>query len=72
MANFEAGRCCIRELRVKKGWSQETLSELAGVPRSTISSLETNKYVCEDLPTAHSIAQALGCSMDDLYKWTRV
>lgn len=72
MANIEAGRCYIRTLRTLKGMTQKELSIASGVPQSTISSLETNKYVVEDLPTAKAIARVLGCVIDDLYEWIRV
>lgn len=72
MANIEAGRCYIRKLRTEKGLTQEQLAELSSVPRSTISSLENNKYVIEDLPTAKAIAKVLGCVIDDLYEWKKI
>lgn len=69
MADWKAGRCLLKELRNSKGWTQEFLSESSGVPRSTISSLENNKYVLDDLSIAYSLAYSLGCVIDDLYDW---
>jgi DNA-binding XRE family transcriptional regulator len=71
MANWEAGRCLLRKLRAAKGISQERLSELSNVARSTISALENDKYVINDLTVARSLASALDCRIDDLYQWTR-
>jgi DNA-binding XRE family transcriptional regulator len=42
---------------------------VSGVPKSTISALENNKYVLKDLSIAKSLVKPLKCVIDDLYEW---
>ncbi len=57
----------VRELRVKKGLSQEQLAELSGLHRTYISSLELGKRNVS-LINIHALAKALGVSPDRLLK----
>ncbi|MEJ8545170.1 helix-turn-helix transcriptional regulator [Brevibacillus borstelensis] len=56
----------IRDERLAKGWSQEYLSEMVGVSRQTIISLESGKYNAS-LVLAHKLAQAFDCAIEDLF-----
>ncbi|MDD4761402.1 MAG: helix-turn-helix transcriptional regulator [Candidatus Pacebacteria bacterium] len=56
----------IKELRVKRGMTQEELAEKAGVRRETIVFLEQGKYN-PSLNLAHSVAKILKTKIDDLF-----
>lgn len=51
--------------RIKRDWSQEKLSEVADLHPSTISSIETSKYL-PGIDTAAKLANAFGLTMDQL------
>jgi transcriptional regulator with XRE-family HTH domain len=57
----------VRELRTKKGISQEELAELAGLHRTYISSLELGKRNVS-LINVFALAKALGVTPDKLLK----
>lgn len=59
-------RCNIKSIREYKQISQDDLAQIVGVRRETIHRIECMKqnpsyFVCV------KIADALGCSLDDLY-----
>ncbi|MFA5173262.1 MAG: helix-turn-helix transcriptional regulator [Candidatus Paceibacterota bacterium] len=56
----------IKELRVKRGMTQEELAEMAGVRRETIVFLEQGKYN-PSLNLAHSVAKILKTKIEDLF-----
>lgn len=56
----------LRELREKKGFTQEKLAELSGVSRQTVISIETGKYV-PSLELALKFAKIFGCKVEDLF-----
>ena len=56
----------LKEIRIKKGLSQKELSDVVGVSRNTISSIETGQYS----PTAKlalTIAIALDKKFEDIF-----
>jgi transcriptional regulator with XRE-family HTH domain len=55
----------LRELRMAKGWSQETLAFEAGLDRTYISLLERGQR-SPTITTLYSLAAALGLSFPDL------
>jgi len=57
----------VRELRIKKGISQEQLAELSGLHRTYISSLELGKRNVS-LINIFALAKALGVTPDKLLK----
>lgn len=57
----------VRDLRTKKGISQERLAELSGLHRTYISSLELGKRNVS-LINIHALAKALGVTPDKLLK----
>ena len=57
----------VRELRTKKGLSQEELAELSGLHRTYISSLELGKRNVS-LINIFALAKALGVTPDKLLK----
>lgn len=57
----------VRELRTKKGLSQEKLAELSGLHRTYISSLELGKRNVS-LNNIYALAKALDVTPDKLLK----
>ena len=57
----------VRELRIKKGLSQEQLAELSGLHRTYISSLELGKRNVS-LINIFALAKALSVTPDKLLK----
>ena len=57
----------IQMLRKGKGWTQERLAEVSGVHRVMIANYESNGKGMT-LETANKLAQALGCTVDDLIR----
>jgi len=61
----------IRELRNKKGLSQEKLARLANVSYNTIVKIESGESRNPTFQTMIGIAKALGVLLDDLSDATR-
>jgi len=57
----------IKERRLEKRMSQTELSEKSGVSRQVINSIENNKDVNTTTKTLSAIAQALDCTIADLF-----
>ena len=55
----------IHNIRIQKGMTQEQLAHLVGIKQPTLSSIESGKK-SPSLDTATKIANALGCTVDDL------
>jgi putative transcriptional regulator len=58
----------IKEFRAKHDMTQEDLARKVGVRRETIVFLEKGKYN-PSLRLAHDVAEALGTTIDDLFKF---
>jgi putative transcriptional regulator len=58
----------IKELRVKKGITQEELAQKAHVRRETIVFLEQGKYN-PSLQLAHDVAEALQTTIEKLFSF---
>ena len=58
----------IRELRKKKGLSQEKLARLANVSFITVVKIESGESKHPTIQTMAGIAKALGISLDELIK----
>jgi len=58
----------IRELRRKKGYSQEKLAREAGISYNTVVKLESGESKHPTIQTMAGIAKALSVSLDDLAK----
>ncbi len=56
----------VKEYRLKRGLSQEELSKLCGIPRTTISAIESGKAV-PSVDYAIKLSKALGCSVEELF-----
>ena len=57
----------IREIRKEKKMTQEELGKKANVSRAVISDLETGKKTVTSTKTLSKIAEALGCSVTDIF-----
>lgn len=57
----------LRDIRTRKGLSQEELAEKSGVARSIISALENGKASCVTTKTMQAIASALECKVSEIF-----
>ena len=57
----------IRELRLAAKMTQAQLAEKSGVSRSIINGLETGRATSTTTETVCKIADALGCSVGDIF-----
>ena len=60
-------RFAVKELREKKGITQEQLAEISGVSRATISMLETNETKVCNSSTLTKLAEALNSPVSNLF-----
>jgi len=60
-------RNCVKELRMKRGWTQEELAKATGVSRQSINSIERNRYV-PSLPLALTFARVFKCGTDEIFQ----
>lgn len=56
----------LRQIRQRKGITQDKLAREVGVGRSTISDIETGKHIPR-VDIALSIARALNCRVEDIF-----
>lgn len=56
----------VRELRMTRDWSQQTLGEHLGVSRQTVISIENGRYD-PSLPLAFRIARVLGEPIEAIF-----
>ena len=56
----------LRELRMRRGWSQASLSQRVGVSRQSVNAIETGRYD-PSLPLAFRIARAFGLPIESIF-----
>ena len=56
----------VKDLRTKRGWTQQQLADAVGVSRQSINSIETDRYV-PSLPLALMFARVFAVPMDDIF-----
>jgi putative transcriptional regulator len=56
----------VKDLRSKRGWTQQQLADAVGVSRQSINSIETDRYV-PSLPLALMFARVFAVPMDDIF-----
>jgi putative transcriptional regulator len=57
----------LRELRAKRGWSQEALAAKLEVSRQSVNAIETGKYD-PSLPLAFRIARLFGLRIEEIFQ----
>lgn len=57
----------VRACRIARGWSQEELAAKAGISRTGVSAIETNRLV-PSTSAALTLAAALECNVEDLFQ----
>jgi len=57
----------IKDLRIKKDWTQEELARQVGVSRQSINSIERNKYI-PSLPLALKFARIFEINVETLFR----
>ena len=57
----------LRELRVERGMSQEELSELSGISRTTLSKIENNEEVNVNTRTIARLAEVFCVKPSDIF-----
>ncbi len=57
----------LQELRWEKDWSQEQLSRLSGVSRTTISAIESGITTNPSVETALLLSKALGIPVEHIF-----
>jgi len=56
----------VKDLRLRRGWTQQQLAEAVGVSRQSINSIECNRYV-PSLALALCFARVFGCPTDEIF-----
>lgn len=56
----------VKQLRTKRGWTQQQLAEAVGVSRQSINSIERNRYV-PSLPLALKFAAVFELPTDHIF-----
>lgn len=63
-------RNCLRDLRRKRGWTQEQVAAAVGVDRTAYSRMETGRRI-PGLETALLLARLFGCRVEELFHTVR-
>lgn len=56
----------VAQRRTAQGWSQQDLAERSGVPRSSVSGIESRRLI-PSVTAALALARALGCSVEEVF-----
>ncbi|MCB1093233.1 MAG: helix-turn-helix transcriptional regulator, partial [Verrucomicrobiae bacterium] len=56
----------VAQRRRARRWSQAEFATLAGIPRSTLSAIESRRLT-PSVTTALAVARVLGCRVEDLF-----
>lgn len=57
----------VKTMRINRGMTQEDLCNKANISRQTLSDLESGKEVNTTMQTLKKIADALNCSIADIF-----
>ena len=57
----------VKDLRVRKNWTQQQLAEAVGVSRQSINSIERDRYV-PSLLLALTFSRVFGRSTDEIFE----
>jgi len=56
----------VKDLRLRRGWTQQQLAQAVGVSRQSINSIECNRYV-PSLSLALCFARVFACPTDEIF-----
>ena len=56
----------VKQFRVRRGWSQDQLAEMAGVSCAAVSAIEIQRLV-PSVAAALALARAFACRVEDLF-----
>ena len=56
----------VKELRERRGWTQQELADAVGVSRQSINSIERNRYV-PSLQLALMFARVFRCTTEEIF-----
>jgi putative transcriptional regulator len=56
----------VKDLRVKRNWTQQQLAEAVGVSRQSINSIERERYV-PSLLLALTFARVFACATEEIF-----
>ena len=56
----------VKELRLRRGWTQQQLADAVGVSRQSINSIERNRYV-PSLSLALTFSRIFACPTDEIF-----
>lgn len=68
---YEVGKPKLADLLRKADMTQAELSELTGIPKSSISGYVKGDHIMS-LVSAYRISRVLKCNIENLYNWKRV
>lgn len=57
----------VRQKRIEQKLSQAELAEKSGISRATISAIETGMLKCTTTDTLIKLANALGCTVGEIF-----
>ncbi|MFC0684407.1 helix-turn-helix transcriptional regulator [Novosphingobium clariflavum] len=57
----------LKDLRARRGWSQQDLAERLEVSRQSVNAIETGRYD-PSLPLAFRIAEIFGMRIEDIFQ----
>jgi len=66
MATDPVIRNRVKELRARRGWTQQELADEVGVSRQSINSIERERYV-PSLLLALAFARVFRCPLEDIF-----
>lgn len=68
MTKMTVGKCLLESILEKSQLTQIDISRMTGITKQEINSYVRNRRTMS-LATAKTIANALNCTIDDLYEW---
>src|ERR1700756_5456442 len=70
MSNLRQAGNGVKSRRLERRWSQQELSQRAGISRAAVSAIEINRLI-PSVAAALALAQSFDCSVEDLFGQVR-